>query len=333
VGGDCGTPNSQGASLVMGYTPGSSPMTLPAASPLKLGITMPANSQIIFAMHYPEGSYGEYDSTKVIFHFYPPGETGVRQVTTSPILQNWNFELPSEQFTTVSAQYPASGGLPTAYSMLSVFPHMHLLGQEMKVYGIQPNLDTLQLIDIPDWDFEWQDFYFFKTIQKAEAGATFKVDAVYNNTSGNIHNPNNPPITVYAGLNTSDEMCLVYTHFMPYLPGDENYNLDSLMNLSTSSLIEENFGPTPIKVYPNPFNEGVHIYSKAATAGDQVSVFIYNTQGKIVRKLLNKEVLQTKELDIEWDGKNDDRQATTAGLYFISININGTLSQHRLIKN
>ena len=74
----------------------------------------------------------------MIFHFYPPAEPGVRQVFTTSVLQNWLFALPPDQVTPLSAQYPAAGGLPWDFSILTVFPHMHLLGQSMKVYGIQP---------------------------------------------------------------------------------------------------------------------------------------------------------------------------------------------------
>lgn len=333
VGGDCGGPNSADAKLVMGYTPGSSPMTLPTSNPLKLGMTMQANSQVYFAMHYPAGSYGEYDSTKVIFHFYPPGETGVREVSTDPVLQKWNMVIPPETITPVSTQYPAgSSGLPVDISILSVFPHMHLLGQDIKAYAVQPNLDTLKLIDIEHWDFHWQDFYFFKNIQKAEQGATLKAEGHYDNTSSNIHNPNNPPVTVYAGLNTTDEMFLVYAHYMLYQAGDETYNLDSLMNASTASLLEETQEESAFSVYPNPFSTGVKIQSSSLKTGDQLSVYVYNLQGKLVRKLAQNEIVSSSELFIEWDGRSDQGQEVDAGLYYLSINRNGQLSNHRLVK-
>ncbi|MGB0914998.1 MAG: T9SS type A sorting domain-containing protein [Crocinitomicaceae bacterium] len=332
VGGDCGGPSSNNASLVMGYTPGSSPLMLPTASPLKLGMTMPANSQVVMAMHYPEGSYGEFDSTKVIFHFYPPGETGVRQVSTAPILQNWNFALPPDQLTDVTAQYPASGGLPFNYSLLSVFPHMHLLGESMTVYGIKPNNDTLKLIDVPHYDFEWQDFYFYKNIQKADAGTVLHAKSTYNNTSGNLHNPNNPPITVYPGLNTSDEMMLTYMHFMQYLPGDETHNLDSLINLTANTLILEENGPTTFSVYPNPFGNEMNIYTNQVSNGDQVSISVFDSRGAMVNKIASNFIVQGDELHLKWNGNNSTGQPVDPGMYFLSININGVLSHQRVMK-
>ncbi len=333
IGGDCGAPNSADAKLVMGYTPGSSPLTLPAANPLKLGMTMLANSQIYFAMHYPAGSYGEYDSTRVIFHFYPPGETGIREVITEPVLQKWNMVIPPNQMTPVSAQYPpGTTGLPVDISILSVFPHMHLLGKTIKAFAIQPNLDTLKLIDIPSWDFHWQDFYFFKNIQKAEQGSILKATGTYDNTATNPNNPSSPPVTVYAGLNTTDEMFLVYAHYMLYQAGDETYNLDSLMNLSTNSIMEASQSESLFSVYPNPFSNGVNIYSPKLKSGDVLSIYIYDMQGKIVRKLMQNSAITANEFLIEWDGNSDSGENVESGLYYMSINRNGEFSNHRMVK-
>jgi hypothetical protein len=332
IGGDCASPNSNGAELVMGYTPGSSPLVLPTTSPMKLGIPMAANSQVMINLHYPDGSYGMYDSTKVIFHFYPPGETGIRDVITANVLSNWSFYLPPNQLTTVSAQYPAAGGLPANVSLLSVFPHMHLLGKSMEVFGVGGQPDTLKLINIPEWDFHWQDFYFFTYVQKAVTGMTLKARAVFDNTTNNPENPNNPPIGVSPGLNTNDEMMLVYAHYMYYQAGDENYNLDSLMSLS----LEELLGPTEsdafFTAYPNPFDEQIHFVSKDLKPGDQLSVRIYDLQGHLVRILANQSVVGQGSADLRWDGKNEDGGPTGSGIYFVSINVNGNLHTQRIVK-
>ena len=241
--------------------------------------------------------------------------------------------IPPNQVSTYTTQYPpGSAGLPVDISILSVFPHMHLLGQKMKVFGIQPNLDTLKLIDIPHWDFHWQDFYFFKQIQKAPQGTTLKASATYDNTTGNIHNPNNPPITVYAGLNTADEMFLVYNHYMLYEAGDETYNLDSLMNASLASLMESSQEESLFSVYPNPFSNGINIYSPKLASGDILSISIYDIQGKLVRKLMQNEAIETNEMLITWDGQSDQGEEAGPGLYYMSINRNGELSNHRLMK-
>ncbi len=333
IGGDCAGPSSSTATLAMGYTPGSSPMVLPSVPPLKLGMPMPAGSQILLAMHYPAGSYGMYDSTKVIFHFYPPGETGIRDVTAAAVLQNWSFSLPPNQVTQVNAQYPGAGGLPANISLLSVFPHMHLLGKSMRVFGIEPSLDTLKLSYIPDWDFEWQDFYFFKNMQKATFGTTLKVEAIYDNTTGNPNNPNNPtPITVTAGLNTTDEMCLVYFHYMLYQPGDENYDMDSLLNQSMNDIVEQNLEEGAFSIFPNPFTDNISIYNDGMNPGDVVSLYIYDQQGQLIKRLANTEVVSSNELLLHWDGRNEEGADVSPGMYHLSIIRNGVPAHQRIVK-
>ena len=178
----CASPSNASTKLVIGYTPGASPMILPSVSPLALGMDIGPGSNIYFAMHYPVGSYGEFDSTKVILHFYPPGTTNIRQISAGPLISNNNFTLPANQVTNLTAQYPANGGVPTNFSVLSVFPHMHLLGANIKAYAYKANQDTIKFVNIPNWDFHWQDFYFFRNLQKVATGYRIKGEAKYDNT-------------------------------------------------------------------------------------------------------------------------------------------------------
>lgn len=331
-GGDCASPSNSSTKLIAGYTPGATPMTLPAVAPLKLGIDIAAGSNVYFAMHYPAGSYGMFDSTKVIFHFYPIGTTGVRQVMADPIIQNWSFSLPANQVTNVTAQYPAgAGGIPYNISVLSVFPHMHLLGQSIKSYAIKPNADTIKYANIPHWDFHWQDFYFFKHIQYTPAGSKIKGEGVYDNTSNNVHNPNNPPQLVTAGLNTNDEMFLVYFHYMLYQAGDENYDMEVLMSASLEEQLVAS--DSPIEVYPNPFLEQTTIAFPAAQVGDVISVAVYDYQGKLVRTLCNGTTVSNNGFEITWDGTTENSAAARNGIYFISMRVNGEVITKQLIKN
>jgi hypothetical protein len=300
-------------------------MLLPSIAPLKLGINISAGSQIYFAMHYPAGSLGQKDSTKVIFHFYPVGTTGIRQVMASPIIENWAFSLPPNQETTVNAQYPASGGLTNNVSILSVFPHMHLLGKTIKSFGIKPNGDTLKLIDIPHWDFHWQDFYFFQSIQKAPIETTIYGSGIYDNTSNNMHNPNNPPINVTAGLNTSDEMFLVYFHYMLYQNGDENYDLNQFGNASVGEYLPNETGS--IQVFPNPFNKGCDIHLPE-TLGIDDQVYLYSSSGELIRKLTNVNGIQ----DLHWDGNNDQGNQVSNGIFYVSARIGNQLLSKKIMK-
>jgi hypothetical protein len=145
-----------------------------------------------------------------------------------------------------------------------------------------------------------------------------------------MHNPNNPPINVTAGLNTSDEMFLVYFHYMLYQNGDENYNIEDYMNLSAEELLPNT--DTPVLVYPNPLEKEVSINIKSLKAGDILSAYIYDSQGKLIKKLSDNYELQQDGYTINWDGNTEENVLVKKGVYYISIRINGVESSKQLVK-
>ncbi len=122
--------------------------------------------------------------------------------------------------------------IPEDISILTINPHMHLLGKSFKAYALTPAQDTIRLISIPQWDFRWQYFYTFPTMLKIPAGSVIYVEAAYDNTSKNQNNPHNPPQEIRerldnggAGMRTTDEMLQFIITWLPYQAGDENVSL------------------------------------------------------------------------------------------------------------
>jgi hypothetical protein len=295
-------------------------------------MVLPAGANIVLALHYPHGSYGEYDQTKVNFYFYPePIETEFREILAGPFLQNWDFELPPFEYTSVDASYPE---VPFNLSVLSAFPHMHLLGESIKTYAITPEGDTVKFVNIPEWDFDWQDFYWFKYMQHMPNGSDLHAEGVYDNTPGNPHNPHDPPIEVGPGLNTTDEMFLVYFHIMEYWPGDEFVNVDSLNNLYLEQLSideQESQSELGVKAYPNPFDNSISIDYNLANS-TYVSIFIYDMAGKLVKKLQQGEQ-EAGEQQVVWDGTNENGASVSKGTYHYSMRANGALYSGRIVKH
>ena len=130
-------------------------------------------------------------------------------------------------------------------------------------------------------------------------------------------------------------MFLVYMHYMDYQTGDEFINLDSLMNLSsgggTGGLMEPDQDEL-FEIYPNPFKNELNFYSNDLAAGDIVSVYLYDSYGQLVRKLVENQAIKQDELHLIWNGQNGLGESVHPGLYFVSLNINGVLSHQRLIK-
>ena len=320
---------TSGASLMTGYTPGAMPTIFPNGESVKMGMKLAANSVVIIQIHYPQGTAGMIDSTKVNFHLYPEGTTGVRQVSAAPILKNWLLNIPANTVKDYDAIYPPLGSLPADFSILSVFPHMHLIGRKIHSYAVDANGDTIPFIRINNWDFEWQGFYDFRKVIKLPKGTKMYAHATYDNTTNNPFNPSNPPQDVRAGEATTDEMFLVYFHYLPYEPGDEYLQLDTLLNhpnMPTSVINKmEQQVTTPI-VYPNPFTKATTIqYYVDNTA--EVTLKIYDIRGGLV---------DAQQLGVKSKGYNKIHWRTSDagvgyGIYFYRLRVGDSEYQGKLV--
>ena len=106
---------------------------------------------------------------------------------------------------------------------------MHLLGKSFWAYALTPSKDTIRLIRIPKWDFNWQNFYTYKHMLKIPAGSTIYIEGVFDNTADNPYNPNHPPKEVkdnQGSMRTTDEMFQFIITYLPYEEGDENISLE-----------------------------------------------------------------------------------------------------------
>ena len=127
-------------------------------------------------------------------------------------------------------QFTISHYVPEKISVLTVNPHMHLLGVNFKAYALTPKGDTIRLIKIGKWDFRWQYFYTYPKPVIIPAGSEIKVVATFDNTSNNKYNPNKPPQVVSerdGSMRTTDEMLQFFITYLPYQKGDEKLNLNT----------------------------------------------------------------------------------------------------------
>ncbi|MCB0429171.1 MAG: hypothetical protein H6585_03330 [Flavobacteriales bacterium] len=118
----------------------------------------------------------------------------------------------------------------TDLSLITINPHMHLLGKSFLAYAVKPDGDTIPLIRIPQWDFKWQYFYTFKKLLKIPTGSVIVAEGVYDNTKDNPYNPFDPPRRVgerNISMRTTDEMFQFIITYVPYQAGDENVSLES----------------------------------------------------------------------------------------------------------
>ncbi len=100
--------------------------------------------------------------------------------------------------------------------LVSTMPHMHLLGRSLKVEAVSER-GRRCLVDVPDWDFDWQQTYRFPDAQPftLEADETLELTCVYDNAAADqpvVDGVQLDPRDVAWGEGTLDEMCLAYVH-------------------------------------------------------------------------------------------------------------------------
>jgi hypothetical protein len=118
-------------------------------------------------------------------------------------------------------------------SVLTINPHLHMLGKSFLAFAVKPNGDTIPLIRILRWNFNWQYFYTYKTMLRIPAGSEIVAIAEFDNTSNNPWNPNRPPKQVSerwdsggASMRASDEMFQFIITYTLYKKGDEFVSLE-----------------------------------------------------------------------------------------------------------
>ena len=86
-------------------------------------------------------------------------------------------------------------------TVLSVSGHMHELGRSFRL-ELNPRSEAPQLLlDIPRWDFHWQDQFYFVEPLKISKGDVLRMTCVWDNSLSD------DPRYVVWGEGTSDEMC------------------------------------------------------------------------------------------------------------------------------
>lgn len=284
------------------WVPGSPPLILPQ----NFGFHIPANADIIVQMHYPSGSVGLMDSSRLNI-FFQQG-TQIRNVQLKSIINIINLVdgpliIPADSILTFHAQSTFSVNT----SLISVFPHMHLIGSSTISYAVQPNGDTVNLISIPNWSFHWQGFYTYEKPVVMKQNAVIYSEFTYNNTSSNLDNPNFPPQEVTYGNGSENEMLVTAFLSVPYQHGDENIILNS------NNIVSEKFN-NEISIYPNPGN-GMFILN--LNKNQNVSAMIFNVEGLVVKQLFNH--LMSRN---ESQYQICDAQDLPSGIYFLKIHSN-----------
>jgi hypothetical protein len=180
--------------------PGSPPLVLPEGH----AKFVPAGSKLIFQMHYTPIGTPQEDISKVGFIFADPSE--VRKTVGTREIVNDDFRIPPGAD---NHEVTASFRFRRDAKVLSLFPHMHLRGKSFRYEATYPDGTSEILLDIPRYDFNWQNGYKFKEARLFPKGTVIKCTAHYDNSEKNLANPDSSK-TIRWGDQTWDEMMIGY---------------------------------------------------------------------------------------------------------------------------
>lgn len=258
-----------------GYVPGQKARFFPEG----IGQRLPAGSDFLIQMHYAPSPINEMDSSTVnLFFRDEPVQRYVESHVMLPFLgtlQNGPFLIPPEQEITFHGIWEVEDYI----SLLGLAPHMHLLGRDWTVFAVRPNGDTTNLIQITDWDFNWQGTYLFRRFIPLEPGTEIHAYATYDNTSENPLNPNNPPNWVTWGEGTTDEMYYLPIMFVPYQFGDEDivFEEDPVLALEDLELKWPENKLYPI--FPNP-GQDYTVIGFSLIDGQDIRITLLDLEGR-----------------------------------------------------
>jgi tetratricopeptide (TPR) repeat protein len=105
--------------------------------------------------------------------------------------------------------------LPVDVDAVSIYPHAHYLGKEMRGTATLPDGSQKDLLWIRRWDFRWQDRYRYQEPVFLPQGTRLSMHFTYDNSAANPNNRNNPPQLVRSGPRSTDEMGHLWIEVVP----------------------------------------------------------------------------------------------------------------------
>lgn len=308
---------SNNATLVGGWAPGGDPQFMPDG----MGIRISANTNLVAQVHYPSYAVGEVDQTDIRISYTTASQ---RNLAVSPVLNHFTsmidgpLIIPANEVKTFNQVWT----VPTKMTFTGVAPHAHLICTSMESWAETPNGELIDLVDIPNWDFDWQKFYGFNRPVVLEAGTRIFGRATYDNTVNNHHNPNFPPQLITLGEDTDEEMMVFFYTLTLYQSGDENLvfeehdhaeHIDGCGFELTDS--KDELISSKINLHPNPVNNILYIESELTV--NNVKIF----------DLIGRKIKEESATDIS----SISTSQLTAGTYSIQMKSDGLITSQLFV--
>ncbi|MDB4680009.1 redoxin domain-containing protein [Planctomycetaceae bacterium] len=205
-----------GGEFLVGYVPGSRFKPLPQG----MAKLVPKGSELIFQVHYTPTGTEHLDLSKVGFIFSEPEDVTDVVITQQAIQHRFAIPPHDNNYEVKSRSSTA----PVEIEILNLMPHMHLRGKSFSYTLVKPDNSREVLLEVPAYDFNWQNTYRLAEPKTVPAGGYIECVAHFDNSSENFANPD-PTSTVKWGDQTDDEMMIGYFDIVVdkvHIVGDES---------------------------------------------------------------------------------------------------------------
>jgi tetratricopeptide (TPR) repeat protein/mono/diheme cytochrome c family protein len=195
---------------VLGWAPGYAPYRAPDGMPWRLE----PGVDLVLELHLRPAGDEQVVQPEIGLFFTdtPPSRTpfGLQ-------LGSYTIDIPpGERDYVIEDRY----ALPVDVEVHTIYPHAHYLGKDLRAWAELPDGSRRELIWIPDWDFNWQSAYRYRTPVVLPRGTEIWMRYVYDNSASNPHNPARPPVRVRYGGRSSDEMGNLWLQVVTRRPED-----------------------------------------------------------------------------------------------------------------
>ena len=204
-------PQQFAVNLLTAWIPGAAGVALPRGG----GIRVEPGATLVLQMHYNVAAGAQPDQSSFQFQL---ADTVDRRMAYQPFLDPaWvagAMRIPPGA-SNVAFQYLADPrnffsllGSPldntNGFSIEAVMFHMHTLGSRGQLWLQRANGSRVRVLDIPAWDFHWQQQYFLAEPLRFEPGDQLHVKCTFDNSPGRLSTTRE----VNWGEGSEDEMCV-----------------------------------------------------------------------------------------------------------------------------
>ena len=170
--------------------------------PKKYARLIPAGSKLAFQVHYTPNGSEQIDQSEVGLVFADP-KSVTKEVKIGCAI-NADFRIPAGE----KNYHLQSGHEFTQDTYVhALIPHMHYRGKAFRFTAQYPNGTSEVLLDVPRYDFNWQNTYVLEAPKLMPKGSLMMCNGIFDNSLRNLANPD-PTVEVNWGDQTSDEMML-----------------------------------------------------------------------------------------------------------------------------